>query len=239
MSRTNRAEKGPAHDISAKHAVLRKQFQETLRSMGQVILPEDLAIVDAVLASEEHCTAEDVQRAAALQHPEVSIAHVRRTLRLLCDLGIATQMIAGGRPVYEHIHLGEHHDHFICLRCGKILEFTDGQIEERQLLQARRLGFHPLLHRLEIRGICAECAAGQKPAKTLADASPGETVRISALLGGPGCVMRLPEMGLTRGSCVRIVQTAGQIVLDLQGSRLGIGRGMAGKIIVTAADGPG
>jgi Fur family ferric uptake transcriptional regulator len=219
--------------LKGKHALLREQFRHTLESMGQPILPEDMAILDAVLQSDRHCTAEDVRDRVAEQHPDVSIGHVRRTLRLLCEFGIASQMEVGDRLVYEHIHLGEHHDHFICLRCGKIIEFTDDQIEERQLQWARQLGFHPLVHRLEIRGICAECAGNRKPVKTLADAQPGEVVCIKELLGGHGFVMRLMEMGLTRGACVRVIQVGGQIVINVGGSRVGLGRGMARKVIVS------
>jgi len=219
--------------ISGKHALLRRQFREALRSMGQVVLPEDMAIVDAVLATDGHATVAEIRDRLAAGHPELSTAHVRRTLGLLCDLGIATRMDAGDRVVYEHIHLGEHHDHFICLRCGRISEFTDSQIEDRQLGWARQLGFHPLFHRLEIRGICSDCASGKRPVKTLAEAAPGETVCVRELLGGHGFVMRLTEMGLTRGECVRVIQNAGQIVLDVRGSRVGIGRGMAQKIIVS------
>jgi len=236
MSRTRNRQGRDDAGISGKHALLRQQFQQTLRSMGEVVLPEDVAIVDAVLACEKHCTVEEITGRVAVEHPDVSPAHVRRTLRLLCDLGIATQMEVGGRQVYEHIHLGEHHDHFICLRCGAIQEFSDSQIEERQIQQARQLGFHPLFHRLEIRGICSECAGGKKSVKTLADAKAGESVCVQELLGGHGFAMRLTEMGLTRGTCVQVVQNAGQIVLDLHGSQLGIGRGMAGKIIVSAAE---
>jgi len=224
--------------MSGKHALLRRQFREALLSMDQVVLPEDLAIVDAVLACDRHCTVEEVREEVAARYPNLSTTHVRRTLGLLCDLGIATKMDVGGRAVYEHIHLGEHHDHFICLRCGKIQEFTDDQIEERQLQWARRLGFHPLFHRLEIRGLCAECARGKTPVKTLSDARPGETVCIRELLGGHGFCMRLTEMGLNRGVCARVVQVAGQIVLDVRGSRVGLGRGMAEKIIVSAAEEP-
>ena len=222
-------------DMSGKHALLRRQFQEALRSTGQVVLPEDLAIVDAVLSGTKHCTAEQIRDGLAGRHPDLSTAHVRRTLGLLCDLGIANRLDAGGQLVYEHIHLNEHHDHFICLRCGKVQEFTDDQIEERQHRWARQLGFHPLFHRLEIRGICAECASGKTPVKTLADAQVGERVRIRELLGGHGFCMRLTEMGLTRGSVVEVLRNTGQIVLDIRGTDVGIGHGMAGKIIVSAA----
>jgi Fur family ferric uptake transcriptional regulator len=224
---------------TGKHALLRQQFRQALESMGQVLLPEDEAIVDAVFAVEKHCTVEEIRDQLANRYPELSTAHVRRTLRLLSDLGMAHQMEAAGRTVFEHIHLDEHHDHFICLRCGRIHEFVDPQIEERQLQQARQLGFHPLFHQLEIRGICADCAGGRVPARALSDVAPGERVCVRELLGGRGFAMRLTEMGLTRGTPVTVLQSAGQVVLDVRGTRVGIGHGMAGKIIVSAPEGEG
>jgi len=221
-------------NFSGKHALLRQQFVQALESMGQVVLPEDLAIVDTVLSADEHCTAEQVRERLSGRHADLSVAHVRRTLGLLCDLGIASQLEAGGRLVYEHIHLDEHHDHFICMRCGRVQEFTDDQIEERQHRWARQLGFHPLFHRLEIRGICSECASGKTPVKTLADAAVGERLEVRELLGGHNFRMRLTEMGLTCGTCVRVVQVGGQIALDVRGTRIGVGRGMAEKIMVSA-----
>jgi Fur family ferric uptake transcriptional regulator len=221
---------------NGKHCLLRQQFRQALAAMGQVLLPEDEAIVDAVFAAEDHCTVEAIRRELADRYPELSDAHVRRTLRLLCDLGMAHRMEAAGETVFEHIHLDEHHDHFICLRCGRIQEFVDPQIEERQLQQARQLGFHPLFHQLEIRGICAACAGGQRPVRVLSDVAPGERVCVRELLGGRGFVMRLTEMGLTRGTCVTVIQNAGQIVLDVRGTRVGIGHGMADKIIVSGPE---
>ena len=232
MQRRHRNANG-RNDVSAKHALLRQQFVQAIESMGEVVLPEDLAIVDAVLNGAGPCTVEAIRDEVARQHPELSTAHTRRTVTLLCDLGIAREMEVGGETVYEHIHLDEHHDHFICLRCGAVQEFTDDQIEERQHRWARQLGFHPLFHRLEIRGLCGECAGGKTPVKTLADVPPDETVYVRGLLGGHQFRMRLTEMGLTRGSPVRVTQVGGQIALDVRGARVGIGRGMAEKIIVS------
>jgi Fur family transcriptional regulator, ferric uptake regulator len=221
------------NDISGKHTLLRQQYAEAVESMGEVVLPEDLAIVDAVLNGIGHCTVERIRDEVARQHPELSTAHTRRTVTLLCDLGIAREMEVSGETVYEHLHLDEHHDHFICLRCGKVQEFTDDQIEERQHRWARQLGFQPLFHRLEIRGLCGECAGGKTPVKTLADVQPGETAYVRDLLGGHQFRMRLTEMGLTRGSAVRVTHVGGQIALDVRGARVGIGRAMAEKIIVS------
>jgi Fur family transcriptional regulator, ferric uptake regulator len=222
------------NDVCTKHALLREQFVQAIESIGEVVLPEDLAIVDAVLNGARHCTVEHIRDEVAKRYPELSTAHTRRTLSLLCDLGIARQMEVGDSTVYEHIHLDEHHDHFICLRCGKVQEFVDPQIEERQHRWAEQIGFRPLFHRLEIRGLCRECGGGKTPVRTLADVSPGETVYVREVLGGHQFRMRLTEMGLTRGSAVRVTHVGGQIALDVRGTRVGVGRGIAGKILVAA-----
>ena len=216
-----------------KHLLLRHQFQQALHAMGQVVLPEDLAIVDTVLSTEKHCTVEAIHESVARRYPDTSMAHVRRTLGLLVDLGILRKMDVAGKPVFEHLHLDEHHDHFICLKCGKIVEFTDDQIEDRQLKSALEHGFHPLVHRLEIRGVCALCMGERSSIRTLESVKPGEKVFLRDLLGGTGFISRLSEMGLTRGVEVHVVNNNPQIVLEVRGTRMGIGHGMARKILVS------
>jgi len=218
-----------------KHLLLRHQFQQALHAMGQVVLPEDLAIADTMLSTEKHCTAEEIHDAVAAKYPDTSMAHVRRTLGLLIDLGIARRMEVAEKSVYEHIHLDEHHDHFICLKCGKIIEFSDDQIEGRQLKRALEHGFHPLVHRLEIRGVCAECMGKRRSIRTLETVKPGEKVFLRDLLGGSGFIARLTEMGLTRGIEVRVLNDHPQILLEVRGTRMAIGHGMASKILVSDA----
>lgn len=218
---------------SGKHSLLRQQFQQALRAMGQVVLSEDLAIADTVLSTEKHFTVEEIHDSVAKRFPEASMAHVRRTLGLLVDLGILRKMEVSGRPVFEHMHFDEHHDHLICLKCGKIVEFTDDQIEERQLKAAVEHGFHPLVHRLEIRGVCDSCMGARSSVRTLESVKPGEKVFLRDLLGGTGFISRLSEMGLTRGVEVNVVSNNSQIVLEVRGTRMGIGHGMARKILVS------
>jgi len=69
---------------------------------------------------------------------------------------------ADGQTRYENVDQGEHHDHLICISCGKILEFTDNRIEKMQEEIAARHHFAIKDHRLEIYGACADCLKKEK-----------------------------------------------------------------------------
>jgi Fur family ferric uptake transcriptional regulator len=80
------------------------------------------------------------------------------TLKLLCRYGFAQQhTFDNGVYRYEHRHLGQHHDHMVCTKCKKILEFQNDQIENLQVSVAATHGFHMLQHKMEIYGICSDC----------------------------------------------------------------------------------
>jgi Fur family ferric uptake transcriptional regulator len=79
-------------------------------------------------------------------------------MKLLARLGLAEERkFADGETRYEPISKGEHHDHFICLKCGKIIEFEDEAIESLQKDIAERHHFEILRHRMELYGQCADC----------------------------------------------------------------------------------
>lgn len=96
-------------------------------------------------------------RATALR---ISRATVYRTLSLLAEGGFVQALDLGrGRgTLYEHTLGHEHHDHMICLECGKILEFHDDALESAQQAAIARHGFTEVSHRLNVFGTCAACA---------------------------------------------------------------------------------
>ncbi len=153
-------------------------------------------------------------------------------MRLLCDLGIAQKVRLGERIVYEHLHLQHHHDHMICIRCGRITEFENPRIEQEQLAACEQAGFRPLLHRLEIRGLCNDCAASLPPTQPLVSCLPGEDVEIAQVLGGKGMSHRLYAMGLVPGAKVRLLAAEGPVAIQLGNSRVALGRGQAARVIV-------
>ncbi|NWG03789.1 MAG: transcriptional repressor [Syntrophaceae bacterium] len=90
--------------------------------------------------------------------PKIGYTTVYRTLRLLTRLGLATQRkFADGETRYEPTSEGTHHDHLICLDCGKIIEFEDQTIEALQRGIAQRHRFKIFHHRMELYGQCETC----------------------------------------------------------------------------------
>jgi len=93
---------------------------------------------------------------------DVGLATVYRVLTQFEDAGLVTRHnFESGQAVFE-LNEGEHHDHILCIRCGKVEEFVDEVIEKRQKEIVEERGFEMTDHHLTIYGVCAECA--KKPA---------------------------------------------------------------------------
>ncbi|MBL1275664.1 MAG: ferric iron uptake transcriptional regulator [Ectothiorhodospiraceae bacterium] len=104
-----------------------------------------------------HVSAEDIYRTLLEADEDVGLATVYRVLTQFEAAGLVTKLnFEGGHSVYE-LNQGEHHDHILCVKCGKVDEFVDELIEERQKEIAEKAGFSMTDHCLYIYGICAEC----------------------------------------------------------------------------------
>jgi len=218
-----------------KHQELREQLKRLLENTGTVLDPEEKIVIDHFLKSEEHVTPRELAATIGRRHPEVDAGCTRGVLRMLERLGIARRVKTADREYYEHLHVGEHHDHLICVRCGRIYEFLDEHIESRQLERARLAGFQPLFHRLQMFGICASCMDQREQIVSLAEMSVGERGTVDGLCGGRGVRMRLGEMGLTPGTSVEILASRGPVLVLVRGSRVALSRGMAAKVMVNRA----
>ncbi|HEU4430753.1 MAG TPA: transcriptional repressor [Myxococcota bacterium] len=114
------------------------------------------AILDVFLEVKGHITAEEIFQRVRELHPSIGFTTVYRTMKLLCDAGLAIERhFDDGVARYEIEH--EHHDHLVCTRCGKIVEFECAMIEQAQEEIGKRYGFRLLRHRHELYGHCPEC----------------------------------------------------------------------------------
>ncbi|MEE2678820.1 MAG: transcriptional repressor [Myxococcota bacterium] len=114
------------------------------------------AILEVFLSLKGHVTGEELYGKVREAHPQVGYTTVYRTLKLLCAAGLANEShFDGGITRYEIQH--EHHDHLVCTRCGKIIEFDCEMIETAQERIAKEHGFRVLRHRHELYGHCADC----------------------------------------------------------------------------------
>lgn len=136
----------------------RGQFREFLHGRGLRFTRERQAVLDEVLAQGGHFQIQHLCQRMARHEPRVSKATVYRTVALLVQCGLVREVIAGERRTnYETIYARRHHDHLICLRCGKIIEFVNNQIESLQDEVCQHYGFQAKGHSLEIRGLCKAC----------------------------------------------------------------------------------
>lgn len=104
-----------------------------------------------------HMSAEDVYKAMLEQGDDVGLATVYRVLTQFEQAGIVTRHhFDGGHSVFE-LDQGKHHDHIVCAKCGRVDEFYDATIEERQRAIAEQKGYTMTDHALYIYGICSDC----------------------------------------------------------------------------------
>ena len=114
-------------------------------------MTEQRRVIARVLSeAADHPDAEELYRRASSIDPHISIATVYRTVKLFEDAGIIERHdFREGRARYEQMR-DSHHDHLINLRDGKVIEFTNEEIEKLQAEIARKLGYKLVDHRLEL-----------------------------------------------------------------------------------------
>ncbi len=104
-----------------------------------------------------HQTAEDIYKTLLDQGEEIGLATVYRVLTQFEGAGLVTRHhFEGGQAVFE-LNEGEHHDHLVCVSCGKVVEFVDEVIERHQQQIAQENGFEITEHSLIIYGRCSKC----------------------------------------------------------------------------------
>jgi Fur family ferric uptake transcriptional regulator len=106
---------------------------------------------------ERHLTAEQVYKILLSENEEIGLATIYRVLTQFEAAGLVTRHhFEGGNSVFE-LNKGKHHDHVVCVKCGKVDEFTDDVIEERQDQIAKKLGYELTDHSLYLYGLCPNC----------------------------------------------------------------------------------
>ena len=116
-------------------------------------------ILRVFLRSHGHRNLAQIYAQVAKANPKIGYATVYRTLKLLTRLGFAIERkFADGEARYEPVGEGSHHDHLICLDCGKILEFENDALETLQNGIAKYYHFEIFHHRMELYGRCADCS---------------------------------------------------------------------------------
>ncbi|MEA3276058.1 MAG: ferric iron uptake transcriptional regulator [Pseudomonadota bacterium] len=108
-------------------------------------------------SDKRHQSAEDVYKSLLEKGEEIGLATVYRVLTQFEGAGLVCRHhFEGGQSVFE-LNRGGHHDHLVCVKCGKVVEFLEETIEERQSTIAQEHGFALVDHSLVIYGLCPDC----------------------------------------------------------------------------------
>lgn len=152
----------------------KERFLAFLRERHSRVTGERLALLDEVFRQHGHIDAEQLLAALRERGLKISRATVYRNLELLVESGLAHKQRLGRRRfLYEHIHGGQRHDHLVCARCGRVVEFVSPGIAALQAEICRAHGFVPAVCNLQINGLCKSCAEGERPGGSPSPA-PGE-----------------------------------------------------------------
>jgi len=150
----------PAGDPGGYADRVRQVFYDHLASHGLRLTAQRTAIVDHLLRSGRHESLEEVY--AAVKRSGIGRATVFRTLRMLEECSLVSAIAdPKGTKRFELDLERPHHDHLICVRCGRIQEVHWPKLEKIQQTVCREMEFTPQWHRHEIFGLCAACEEGK------------------------------------------------------------------------------
>ncbi len=132
--------------------------QKDLKNAGLKATLPRLKILELFEKSDErHLSAEEVYKVLLNAGDDVGLATVYRVLTQFEDAGLLIRHhFESGKAVFE-LDEGKHHDHIVCVKCGRVEEFYDEEIERRQKEAAESRGFTMQEHSLMIYGICDQC----------------------------------------------------------------------------------
>jgi Fur family ferric uptake transcriptional regulator len=137
---------------------------DELKNIGLKVTLPRLKILELFQAgTQRHMTAEDVYRQLLQQHVDIGLATVYRVLMQFEQADILKRShFESERAVYE-LNQGEHHDHLVCLDCGRVEEFHDAEIEALQVKVAKKKGFEIADHALSLYAHCSKKTCSHRP----------------------------------------------------------------------------
>ncbi|NQV15765.1 transcriptional repressor [bacterium] len=141
--------------------VSNQELKQVLREHEMKATSQRIALLKLLNNTSEHYDAEEIYIELRKLQKTVSRATVYRSLETLVEQQLVSKLDFGeGRMRYENRQeRDEHHDHLICERCGKVIEFFNLEMEAQQLAVCEKHDFLPSTHTMHIFGTCIECRA--------------------------------------------------------------------------------
>jgi len=133
-----------------------KEAVEKLKATGVRMTPQRHAILEYLLTTMSHPTADEIYKALEKDFPNMSVATIYNNLRLFKEAGLVRELTYGDASSRFDANMSDHY-HVICRRCGKITDFNYPPLVEVEREAARKTGFQVDSHRMEVYGLCADC----------------------------------------------------------------------------------
>ena len=137
---------------------LLERFRRYLRDHHQPVTRQRNLVAETVLLSQDHLSIEGIQRQLRERGERIGTATIYRTMDVLVESGLVKVHNFGeGFKRFEPMGNQARHEHLICLRCGKVIEFTNEQLERMLPIIADEYSFQHQRHRVEVFGVCQDC----------------------------------------------------------------------------------
>ncbi|MFQ6034509.1 MAG: Fur family transcriptional regulator [Sedimentisphaerales bacterium] len=134
------------------------KFERFVAEKGLRHTAQRQQIVKIFLSTERHMTVQELYDLVRKKHKGIGYATVARTVKLMRESGICRQVDFGdGTQRFEHKYGHEHHDHLICIKCGKFVEIYSKKLEKLQEELVKKHGYVQEYHKLDIFGMCPGC----------------------------------------------------------------------------------
>lgn len=130
---------------------------QALQAKGYRVTPQRMMVVEALHRVDQHISAEEIYTQVLAKYPYANISTVYRTLELLKELGLVTEIaLRDGRVRYHPAEKGHHH-HLVCHKCGEIIDLPESSLLSLEETLFHDYQFKADLKHLAIFGLCADC----------------------------------------------------------------------------------
>ncbi len=141
------------------NSVIIDKLKEIIKNRGLKYTKQREVIFKTILNSDDHLNADDLNTIISKEHPDlkIGIATIYRALSFLEEVNLISSIALSNDGKKFETNLKEHHDHIICVKCNKIIEFVNEEIEQAQENIAKENGFKLLDHTMYLYGVCKDC----------------------------------------------------------------------------------
>lgn len=139
-------------------AALLERFRRHLRERRLPVTRQRLAVAGAIFTSADHPSVDELQRRVRASGTDIGTATLYRSVLVLVESGLVRERDFGeGKKRYEAVAEAPAHDHLICERCGRVVEFTNDRLERMLRMTADEQRFLYRSHRVDVQGVCTAC----------------------------------------------------------------------------------